>query len=248
MSQGRLSVRIAKPAEAQSSRAGRGGRVSAAGTGPSRRGRPPVAPTRRAGVRRAAAQRRVRPQRRPSGCRSRPARPARRSDRARRPSPARTRHRGRTSAGPPTRAAAGGCQGGHFLDAMDAEYDVELLRHHVVRGHRIRIGGRAQQPGSVGLEIEALVDADDGRPAGAVHPVRRGEDERAPAAWRDTDGPHTAASGNDIRPGAGGIYHRTRANGVAIGQRNAQRSPTRSAPASSASVRSTPPQLRRPRR
>ena len=105
-----------------------------------------------------------------SGCRSRPAPPARRSR-----APAveaadqvAVGHEG-AQAGPGAGRPADR-QRRHRLDAVDAERDVQLLGLHVVRRDRVGVGRRAEQQAGVGLEVPGLVDADDQRPARDVTP------------------------------------------------------------------------------
>ena len=138
-----------------------------------------------------------RPRRR-SGCRSRPAPPARR--RPARPnqpkSPSRTKEPGQGRA--PYR------QRGGFLDAVDAGGHVQFLRRHVVRLDRIRVGRRAEQT-CVGLEVIAFVDAHHRRPGGEIHVGRAVEGEGGAAAGLQADRRGGAQRGHVIGPGAGRV-------------------------------------------
>jgi hypothetical protein len=54
--------------------------------------------------------------------------------------------------------------GGRFLDPVDAQRDVVVLRLHVVRLDRIGIRAGTEQQAGIGFEVVALVEAGDERP------------------------------------------------------------------------------------
>ncbi|MNV70200.1 hypothetical protein D3C71_1631470 [compost metagenome] len=107
----------------------------------------------------------------------------------------------RTQPGPHVRGPSDGQRGRRF-DVIDAGRHVQLFGHHIVRGHRVRVGGRTQQLARIGLEIERLVNAHHGRPGAAIDPFRRGERESAAPARLQAHRRHAATVGHIVGPGA----------------------------------------------
>ena len=110
-------------------------------------------------------------------------------------------------------------QTGNGFDRMNAHRHVELFGHHVMRGHRIGVGGRAQQLTGVGLEIKALVHADHHRPCMRIDTLGRLERECRAALGLNVQGLGTTDLRHRIGPRARGVDHGARLDHIATRQR-----------------------------
>ena len=109
-------------------------------------------------------------------------------------------------------------QRGGLCDVPDAGGNVQLLGHHVVRGNRVGIGGRAQQLSGIGLDVPVFVGADDGGPVRGVHAIGGREGEGAAALGCDPYGGGAGHGCNLVHPGACGVDDDFGANAQALGQ------------------------------
>ena len=161
----------------------------------------------RAGLRQRRGRRRLRPSPPTSGCRSRPGPRARRIPAHRRRSRRPGRRRRRTSAGRPRCASAGRSFSvviasiRSIARAMSSSSGTD-----VVRLDRIGIGRRAEKQAGVGLDVPALVDADERRPARHRDARRWREDEGGAALRHQPDRLDAGETGDPVAPRARRVH------------------------------------------
>jgi hypothetical protein len=112
----------------------------------------------------------------------------------------------RAQAGPGARGTAD-AERGHRLDPVDRQRDVEFFGLHVVRVHRVHVGGRAEEHAGIGLDVPVFRDAGRHRPRGRGRVRRRGEDEGGTALGLQADARGTGDGTDRIRPGTRGVDH-----------------------------------------
>jgi hypothetical protein len=105
---------------------------------------------------------------------------------------------------------AANSQGRHLLDPVNGQRDVQLLRLHVLRRHRVGIGRRAQQHACIRLDVPILAGPINQRIARGGYALRRREDEGRPAPWLQSDRPDAGKLRYHIGPGTRGVEHNGR--------------------------------------
>ena len=105
-----------------------------------------------------------------------------------------------------------------FFDVINAGGNVQLLRHHIVGGYGVGIGGRAQQLACIRLDVPVFIGADDGGPVRGVHALRGGEGEGAAALRNNVYGGGTRHGGQHIGPCASGVDEGFGLNAAALWQ------------------------------